>query len=232
MRLHKKIIMLCIAVFVIIGMALFFLDRNRKTYDICVGVFTSAFLIILTTAISYFHDKRNILDGFYNEYSKIYFALCCVDASIGKFLAERTITDSKFSMIPSLTGKTNEILYSLDYNEYSSFFAKKTDDIILNLKRLNSQLFNLSNIANARVCDILNYEIALKNKEEDAMVKARRDAILVSVGKLHEYTASLKLKLDELLNSLDSLHCFDLRWAPQKEDFNKEASARFKSGEQ
>lgn len=212
----------------IMGMVLFFLDRNCKTYDMCVGVFTSAFLIVLTTAISYFRDKRDTLNRFYNEYSKVYFALCCVDASIRKFLAEMEITDNKFFMIPSLTKETNKILYSLDYNEYSSFFAKKTDNIIINLKRFNSQLFNLSNIANARVCDILNYEIALKNKEEDAMVKARRDAILVSVGKLHEYTASLKLKLDELLNSLDDLHCFDLKWSTQKEDFNEQLKNRFK----
>lgn len=233
MKLQKTIIITCSIMIIIIGIMIYYFGSTTKKYDISVGILTGTFITILTSTVFYNYEKNKILNRIYTKYSDIYFALINLDKYLGEFLVSKEITDSKFGMIYMLTREIGNIAYSFDVEEYSSFFAKNIDNIINNLNNFKTKLSNLSQITANRSKDILEYEILQKDIEykrmqglnEQTLLPSiqlkieHRDSILILVAKLHEYSVSLKLELDDLLISLDKAYKFKSKWTARKEYF-------------
>lgn len=238
MKLQKIIIITCLIIIAISGIMLYFLNSDTKIYDVLVGILTGAFITIFTADVYYFYEKNKILNRIYTKYSDIYFALINLDKYLGEFLVTKEITDSKFGMNYILTREISNIAYSFDVEEYSSFFAKNIDNIINNLNNFKTKLSNLNQITANRSKGILEYEIIQKDIEYKRMqglneqmllpniqlATEHRDSILILVAKLHEYSVSLKLELDDLLTSLDKAYRFNSKWTAKKEYFKTQVS--------
>ena len=238
MKLQKTIIIICSIIIALLFIAIFFLSPNRKIYDICIGVLTGAFLTIITTTVFYFYEKNKILNRIYNKYSEIYFALINLDKYLGEFLVSKEITDSKFGINYMLTREINNIANSFDCEEYSSFFAKHLDSIVINLVNFKTKLYNLNQITAHRAKGVLEFSIMQKDIEIKQLqgsneqmlapflqlATEHRDSILILVAKLHEYSVSLKLELDDLLTSLDKAYNSNLKWVAKKEYFKTQVN--------
>ena len=239
MKLQKIILIVCFIITTILLVALFYLDQKCKLYDICVGILTGIFLTVITTTVFYYYEKNKFLNKIYNKYSEIYFALCNLDKYLGEFLVVKEIADSKFGINYTLTSEINNIANSFDFEEYDSFFSKDLDNIITNLNNFKTRLYNLNQITAKRVKGILEHEAIQKDIEYKRLqgfneqmlalsfqlAKERRDSILILVAKLHEYSVSLKIELDDLLTSLDKVYNFNSKWVAKKEFFNEEINS-------
>ena len=105
---------------------------------------------------------------------------------------------------------------------------------IKKLNNFSSKLYNLKNIIEARNIDILQFEIAVKenilnhqpnmNNNQD-LFKFRED-LLIAIGRLHEYSCSLKIELNEIMMGLDSICKFNNRWNDKKFYFEKDMEVR------
>lgn len=214
---------------------IYFFDSNTKKYDIFIGSLNGAFITILTATVFYFYEKSRILNIIYTKYSNLYFELMRLDKYLGDFLVSKEITDSKFGINYMITRDISSIAYSFNTEEYSSLFAKNIDNIITRLNNFKKKLNNLNQVTANKAKDVLNYEILQKNIERkrlqgcDEIILAPdiqssmeyRDYILMSVAKLHEYSVSLKLDLDDLLILLDKSYKFKSKWFQIKEYFNQ-----------
>ena len=106
------------------------------------------------------------------------------------------------------------ITKEFDFDEYTSFFDHKFNTILEKALIFNLKLSNLNNITGERAKGILYHELMMKDLElkrlqgfaapilstfEQSVINDR-EAILILIGKLHEYVASLKLELASVEN--------------------------------
>lgn len=227
MKLQKNIIIWSLIIMLLSISGIFFFNKNMKLYDICVGIFTGTILTVLTAIILYNYEKKKLLDKIYSNFSEIYYALCTIHLKLGKFLENKNISDAEFSSNYKLVVQISETMSNLKNDEFTSFWDYKLHNEIKKLNNFSSKLYNLKNIIGAQNIDILQFEVAVKEKtlNNQDLFKFRED-LLIATGRLHEYSCSLKIELDEIMIKLDSICKFNNRWNDKKTYFEKDLEAR------
>lgn len=234
MKLQKNIIICSFVLMILSIVGIIFFNAEMKIYDICVGVFTGVILTLLTTIILYNYEKKKLLNKLYSNFSEIYFILCFICQKLGKFLDKKDITNAEFSLNYKLATEISDTLRNLVNIEYTSFFDRKLDKQMGDFIKYTAKLYNLKNIIEARNINILNFELAVKenllknqaNEKENQLLIEYREELLISIGKLHEYSCSLKIELDEIMTEFCSICKFNDKWQDKKNDFEKEVEAK------
>jgi len=234
MKLQKNIIIWSLIIMLLSISGIFFFDTNIKFYDICVGVFTGVILTLTTTIILYNYEKNKLINKIYSNFSEIYYVLCTIYLKLGKFLEVKDLSDTKFSLNYKLAMQISDTMANLRNDEFTSFWDCKLHNQIKKLNNFSSKLYNLKNIIEVRNIDILQFEIAVKenilnnqpnmNNNQD-LFKFRED-LLIAIGRIHEYSCSLKIELNEIMIGLDSICKFNNRWNDKKSYFEKDMEAR------
>ena len=227
MKLQKNIIIWSLIIMLLSISGIFFFNKNMILYDICVGIFTGTILTVLTAIILYNYEKKKLLDKIYSNFSEIYYALCTIHLKLGKFLENKNISDAEFSSNYKLVVQISETMSNLKNDKFTSFWDYKLHNEIKKLNNFSSKLYNLKNIIGARNIDILQFEIAVKEKtlNNQDLFKFRED-LLIAIGRLHEYSCSLKIELDEIMTDFCNICKFSNKWQDKKNDFEKEAEAK------
>ena len=123
-----------------------------------------------------------------------------------------------------------------DFDEYTSFFDSKFNSLLEQFLSFNLKLYNLHNIVGERNQGVLYHELTLKDLElkrlqgiaeqmllpYEQQVINDRETLLILIGKLHEYVASLKLELTSSLTKLDNYHKFKISWDGRKSLLEKQ----------
>ena len=234
MKLQKNIIILSLILMFLSTLGVFFLDTKMRLYDISVGIFTGVVLTFLTTIILYNYEKKKLLNRIYSNFSEIYFVLCFICQKLNKFLDKKDITDSEFSLNYKLATEISGTLRDLVNVEYTSFFDFKLNNQMKNFIKYTAKLYNLKNIIETRNVDILNFEIAVKenilsgqlNDKKNQLLIVYREELLIAIGRLHEYSCSLKIELDEIMTDFCNICKFSNKWQDKKNDFEKEVEAK------
>ena len=230
MRLQKYIIIFCLIILILSVIGIFITEQSNKFYDLSTGVFTGVVLTGMTSIILFLYEKNKIINKLYNNFSEIYYTLCAIDKNLANFLVTKEITDRSFGINYKLTMEMLNITKEFDFDEYTSFFDHKFNTILEKALIFNLKLSNLNNITGERAKGILYHELMMKDLElkrlqgfaapilstfEQSVINDR-EAILILIGKLHEYVASLKLELATNLADLDNYHKFKVRWNNKK----------------
>lgn len=234
MKLQKNIIICSFVLMILSIVGIIFLNAEMKIYDICVGVFTGVILTLLTTIILYNYEKKKLLNKLYSNFSEIYFILCFICQKLGKFLDKKDITNVEFSLNYKLATEISDSLRNLVNVEYTSFFDRKLDKQMENFTKYVAKLYNLKNIIEARNINILNFEIEAKegllnnqlSEKKKQLLIEYREEILIAIGRLHEYSCSLKIELDEIMTEFCNCCKICNKWQDEKNDFEKEVEAK------
>ncbi len=129
-----------------------------------------------------------------------------------------------------LTMKIINTIKEFDFDEYTSFFDNKFNSLLEQFLSFNLKLYNLHNIVGERNQGVLYHELTLKDLElkrlqgitaqmllpYEQLAINDREAILILIGKLHEYVASLKLELTVNLTKADNYYKFRIHWNDKK----------------
>ena len=236
MRLQKYIIISCIIILILSLIGIFVTEQNNKFYDHSTGVFTGVMLTGMTSIILFLYEKNKIINKLYNNFAEIYFTLSVIDKNLGNFLIKKEITDMNFRINYKLTMEIINTIKEFDFDEYTSFFDSKFNSLLEQFLSFNLKLYNLHNIVGERSQGILYHELTLKDLEMkrlqgiteqmllpyEQQVINDREALLILIGKLHEYVASLKLELTSNLTKLDNYHKFKISWDGRKSLLEKQ----------
>ena len=230
MRLQKYIIISCIIILILSLIGIFITEQDNKFYDLSTGVFTGVVLTGMTSIILFLYEKNKIINKLYNNFAEIYFTLCVIDKNLGNFLIKKDITDMNFRINYKLTMEIINTIKEFDFDEYTSFFDKKFNTVLEQFLDFNLKLYNLNNIVGERTHGVLYHELTIKDLElkrlqgyaadmllpYEQQVINDREALLILIGKLHEYVASLKLESAANLSKLDNYHKFKISWNDRK----------------
>ena len=107
-----------------------------------------------------------------------------------------------------LTMEIINTIKEFEFDEYTSFFDNKFNNLLEQFLSFNLKLYNLNNIVGERTQGVLYHELSVKDLElkrlqgyaadmllpYEQQVINDREALLILIGKLHEYVASLKLE--------------------------------------
>lgn len=238
MRLQKYIIISCIIILILSLIGIFVTEQNNKLYDLSIGVFTGVVLTGMTSIILFLYEKNKIINKLYNNFAEIYFTLCVIDKNLGNFLIKKEITDMNFRINYKLTMEIINTIKEFDFDEYTSFFDKNFNMILEKFLDFNLKLYNLNNIIGERNQGILYHELTVKDLELKRLqgyasdmllpyeqnVINEREALLILIGKLHEYVASLKQELTANLTKLDIYYKFKISWNNRKDLLEKQVT--------
>lgn len=234
MKLQKNIIIWSIILMLLSISGIIFLDFQMKVYDVSNGIFTGVILTLATTIILYNYEKNKLINKIYSNFSEIYYALYTIYIKLGKFLEEKDLSDAKFSLNYKLAMQISDTMANLRNDEFTSFWDCKLRNQIKKLNNFSSKLYNLKNIIEARNIDILQFEIAVKenilnnqhNMNNNQDLFKFRENLLIAIGRLHEYSCSLKIELDEIMTEFYNICNFSNKWNDKKQYFEKEVEAR------
>ena len=224
MRLQKYIIISCIIILILSLIGIFVTEQNNKFYDLSTG---------MTSIILFLYEKNKIINKLYNNFAEIYFTLCVIDKNLGNFLIKKEITDMNFRINYKLTMEIINTIKEFDFDEYTSFFDSKFNSLLEQFLSFNLKLHN---IVGERNQGVLYHELTLKDLElkrlqgiaeqmllpYEQQVINDREALLILIGKLHEYVVSLKLELTSNLTKLDNYHKFKISWDGRKSLLEKQ----------
>lgn len=236
MRLQKYIIIFCIIILILSLIGIFITEQDNKFYDLSTGVFTGVVLTGMTSIILFLYEKNKIINKLYNNFAEIYFTLCVIDKNLSNFLIKKEITDMNFRINYKLTMEIINTIKEFDFDEYTSFFDNKFNNLLELFLSFNLKLYNLNNIVGERTQGVLYHELTLKDLElkrlqgiaeqmllpYEQQVINDREALLILIGKLHEYVASLKLESAANLSKLDNYHKFKISWNDRKNFLEKQ----------
>ena len=238
MRLQKYIIISCIIILILSVIGIFMTEQNNKFYDLATGVFTGVVLTIMTSIILFLYEKNKIINKLYNNFAEIYFTLCVIDKNLGNFLIKKEITDMNFRINYKLTMEIINTIKEFEFDEYTSFFDNKFNNLLEQFLSFNLKLYNLNNIVGERSQGVLHHELTVKDIElkrlqgyapelllpYEQQVINDREALLILIGKLHEYVVSLKLESAANLSKLDNYHKFKISWNDRKNLLEKQVN--------
>ena len=219
MKLQKNIIVSVLIFLILSVWGIVFFDSKNKIYDISCGVFASDLLVLLTAIIMYYYAKKKFVEKIYSNFSQIYFSLCYIHNNIGEFLIEKNLTDKNFSINHKLILEISNIMNKLVDEEFVTFCDFKLNEIIKKISNFTIKLYNLKNIIEKRTIDILKFEVTV-NKNQNLIDD--RENLLILIAKLHEYSCSLKIELDEILFELDKVCKFKNKWEYKKQYFKEQ----------
>lgn len=234
MKLQKNIIICEIIILIFFLFFVLILNKDTKIYDICMSLFSADLFALIFSVITYQYEKKTLLNKVYSNFSEIYYALHTIYLKLGKFLEEKDVSNTKFSLNYKLVMQISEAMLNLRNDEFTSFWDYKLHNKIKKINNFSSKLYNLKNIIEARNIDILQFEIAVKenilnnqpnmNNNQD-LFKFRED-LLIAIGRLHEYSCSLKIELDEIMTEFYNICNFSNKWNDKKQYFEKDVEAR------
>lgn len=223
MLLQKNMIICSLILMILSILGIIFLDSDSKLFNISVGLFTGTVLTMLTSVILYNFEKKKLLNKTNAYFSEIYYILETIYFKLGKFLEEKNITDMNFSLNYKLAMQISEKMKYLKKEVFTSFLDFKTHKLIKKLNSFMDKLYNLENIIAMRNINILQFEIALKqpNLNDNQCLFKYREDLLIAIGRLHEYSCSLKIELDEIMTEFDAVCKFSNSWEDKKQCFYK-----------
>ncbi len=234
MKLQKNIIIWELIILIFFLFFVLTLNKDTKIYDICMSLFSADLFALIFSVITYQYEKKTLLNKIYSNFSEMYYALHTIYLKLGKFLEEKDVSNTKFSLNYKLVVQISEAMSYLKNEEFTSFFDFKLHNQIKKLNNFSIKLYNLKNIIETRNTNILQFEIAVKDNMQSnqpninnnqELFKCRED-LLISLGRLHEYSCSLKIELDEIMTELDSICKFNNKWNDKKQYFEKDLEVR------
>lgn len=228
MKLQKRIIIFEIIILILFMFLVFVLDKETKTYDICMSLFSASLFALIFSVITYLYEKNILLNKIYSNFSEIYYSLYTIYLKLGNFLEKKKISDSEFSLNYKLVMQISEKLINLKNDEFTSFFDFNLHNQIRKINDFSIKLYNLKNIIGTRCIEILQFENAIKENTQNNQpninqeLQKNRENLLIAIGRLHEYSCSLKIELDEIMTKLDNIYRFNNRWNDKKQFFEKD----------
>lgn len=231
MKLQKRIIIFEIIILILSMFLVFVLDKETKTHDICMSLFSASLFALIFSVITYLYEKNILLNKIYSNFSEIYYSLYTIYLKLGNFLEKKKISDSEFSLNYKLAMQISAILINLKNDEFTSFFDFNLHNQIRKINDFSIKLYNLKNIIGTRNIDILQFEIVTKENMQNNQpninqeLQKNRENLLIAIGRLHEYSCSLKIELDEIMTEIDSICKFNYKWNDKKLYFEKEVEA-------
>lgn len=232
MKLQKRIIIFEIIILILFMFLVFVLDKETKTYDICMSLFSASLFALIFSVITYLYEKNILLNKIYSNFSEIYYSLYTIYLKLGNFLEKKKISDSEFSLNYKLAMQISAILINLKNDEFTSFFDFNLHNQIRKINDFSIKLYNLKNIIGTRNIEILQFENAIKENTQNNQpnisqeLQKNRENLLIAIGRLHEYSCSLKIELDEIMTKLDNIYRFNNRWNDKKQFFEKDLEAK------
>jgi len=240
MKVSKITASVCVLLDLLVGIFVVIIPETYAlVLNILLGVFTGLFVSIVTSLISYFHEKTTIISKVKSQLPDVYVNLLIVQQMTGSVLPRIIHTyrldDLNYRTIISVSDlmahaidKNALLLYSplLKYGKW----AKLIRDISSFADKLYNLKFCLNNIQKTVLdADLLQLEKSTTTPSpmagpfpKEFLLIETRNCVNIQTAKVHEYETSLLLELDDLGSRI-----FGQDWEKRKSELTIQATNVF-----
>lgn len=215
MRINKMVIVSSIAIAILGILMTVYLGCSPIIVDIGIGLLTGAIVSLVTSVLYYAYEWRDIISSVKKVIPSLYLEVGLIERLTGSILPQipkvNLLADLNFSRLSGLASEAYRLANSSKVDDFSGLVkASRTE--------ANLQCFRtyVSDLANLRSCiydiellslsaDCLQLELNLKQTNgylitpaEWEALNEKRNLVNVRTAKVHEYEASLLLRIDEL----------------------------------
>lgn len=211
MKASKVTIITTVIISIGTGVALFEIqDGSSKLFGVIVGIFTGALITLVSTLVTYLDKRAAIYQVVKSNIANIYVNLHIIHSMTGNILNQiqhvYSFNELNYKMIVGLAELNIDFASGMQVSMFEPIFSiGKKCNAIEDMKEFGDDLFNLklciSKIQNiAFEHDLILARISNRNPtaDEDNRLNELRTLILVQTAKVHEYQASLMLKIDKI----------------------------------
>lgn len=215
MKVNKWVVWSSVVLMTICVVVLCVIDNQTVFANIAIGLFTGSIVSLMTGVINYFIERQKIIDSIKSTLSDTYLNLSLIHRLTGDLLPLIPYTAQldglNFGKIFSLSALNIDFAQKCNVESYSGFTKKgKAATFVQRFADLTKELYNLKScLGNLQVAvlkaDVLQNQLIWKQSTQQLIMDSenkelidRRNLVIVQSSKVHEYEASLLVKLNEI----------------------------------
>lgn len=220
MKINKITTVVCAILTILSGVGIILIERfvpndvdTTLGQGIISGIFTGFIVSLVVALIGYFHEREVCLEKIDTNLRGLYVNMVVMSKLLGKvssnIFATQDLEQLPFKNVAELSKLNVEFFEKMNLGLFIPFFRnKRLDNIRKKLEQYQNVLFNIKNLSNEMLLDVLQYKIQEQkmvleqapngNVDANALqgLAMKKNAINVRAAKLHEYTTGQMLELE------------------------------------
>ena len=215
MRINKWVIASCIIISILGVLMIVYFGNSAICVDIGISLLTGAIVSLVTSVLYYIYEWQDTVNSVKMVISSLYFDLLVIKRLTGSILPQvlkaNLLADLNFRRLSGLSSEAYELVNSSKVADFSGLTKRCRTEI--DLQDFRSLIGDVTNLRGcvydvellSLSADRFQLELVLKQNNgwqitpaEQELLTDKRNTVNVRTAKLHEYEASLLLRVDDL----------------------------------
>lgn len=217
MRVNRSIIIISVLVGILSFITVVVNDLQSIQSSIALSLFAGAIFAVVTSLVNYFNEKQKIVDDIKRSIPSVYISLRLIGHIMGNILPQIMnvlyLDNLNYRQLQSIAelNMRNVRLGTESYGYCGFIKNTKVSDGILKYEKYGNNLYNLKHNLDKLETYVLDHDLVQRQRElkqmnnnimvtyeEEKQIFDKRNLVNVCSAKIHEYSASLILQLDEI----------------------------------